>query len=299
MDLDQQGAIEVARDAFHTALDPSDVLLTDRVAVVTGAGGGIGQGVALGLAKFGAHVAILDVDGDRAERTAESVRELGRTALPLAVNVMEGDQIHAAIDQTAEEFGRLDILVNNAGGVRAGLFLEQSERSWRRHIEINLVSMMVGTAAAAPIMKEAGGGSIVNVASIEAFRAAPMYAVYSACKAGMVNFTRTMALELSEHKIRVNCLAPDSTITPGLRGNREGPVDPSTWYERSAEGRGGTLRSYPLGREGVVEDCASTVVFLCSSMGGYITGETLHVDGGAFASSGWAGTPSEGWTLSG
>jgi NAD(P)-dependent dehydrogenase (short-subunit alcohol dehydrogenase family) len=299
VDLDQQGAIEVARDAFHTALDPSDILLTGQVAVVSGAGGGIGQGVALGLAKFGADVAIVDVDGDRAERTAESVRELGRTALSFPVNVMEADALRGAIEQTAEQLGRLDVLVNNAGGVRAALFLEQSERSWRRHIEINLVSMLVGTATAAPIMKETGGGSIVNVSSIEAFRAAPTFAVYAACKAGMVNFTRTMALELAEHKIRVNCIAPDQTITPGLRGNREGPVDPSSWWERNAEGHDGTLRHIPVGREGVVEDCASTVVFLCSSMGGYFSGETLHVDGGTYASSGWNGTPTEGWTLQG
>jgi NAD(P)-dependent dehydrogenase (short-subunit alcohol dehydrogenase family) len=299
VDLDQQGAEAVARDAFRTALDPSDILLTGKVAVVTGAGGGIGQGIALGLARFGADVAVLDVDGDRAERTAGSARELGRTALPFTVNVMEGDRIRDAIERAADELGHIDILVNNAGGVRAGFFLEQSERSWRRHIEINLVSMLVGTAAAAPHIKAAGGGSIVNVTSIEAFRAAPTFAVYAACKAGMVSFTRSMALELSEDKIRVNCIAPDQTITPGLRGNRDGPVDPASWQDRNEVGPRGTLRAIPLRREGVVEDCASTVVFLCSPMAGYITGETFHVDGGTYAAGGWIGNPSEGWTASG
>ncbi|HEY7107521.1 MAG TPA: SDR family NAD(P)-dependent oxidoreductase, partial [Acidimicrobiia bacterium] len=158
MDLDQHGAEEIGRDPFHTALDPADILLTGKVAVVTGAGGGIGQGIALGLARFGVDVAVLDIDGDRAERTAAAVRELGRTALPFPVNVMEGDRIRDAVEQTAGELGRIDILVNNAGGVRAGFFLEQSERSWRRHIEINLMSMLVGTAAAAPHIKAAGGG---------------------------------------------------------------------------------------------------------------------------------------------
>ena len=176
--------------------------------------------------------------------------------------------------------------MNNAGGVSARLFLEQSERSWRRHIDINLVSMLAATHAAAPIMKESGGGSIVNVTSIEGFRAAPMYAVYAACKAGMINFTMTMALELSEHHIRINAIAPDQTITPGLRGNRAGPVDPSTWPERGAEGPNGTLRSIPSGREGVVEDCAATAVFLCSSMGAYINGTTINVDGGTNAARG-------------
>ena len=308
MNLNQSEALEVSRDPFHTALDPSDILLTGQAAIVTGAGGGIGQGIALGLAKFGADVAVLDIDPERA-----SVTELGREALALPVDVMDTERLTAAVEQSAEHFGHLDILVNNAGGVSARLFLEQSERSWRRHIDINLVSMLAATHAAAPLMKDSGGGSIVNVTSIEGFRAAPMYAVYAACKAGMINFTMTMALELSEHHIRVNALAPDQTITPGLRGNRAGPVDPSTWPERGvpdnpgawitttpergAEGPNGTLRSIPSGREGVIEDLAATAVFLCSPMGAYITGTTINVDGGTNAARGWIGTPSEGWSL--
>jgi NAD(P)-dependent dehydrogenase (short-subunit alcohol dehydrogenase family) len=295
--LNQSEALEVSRDPFHTALDPSDILLTGQAAIVTGAGGGIGQGIALGLAKFGADVAVLDIDPERAERTAASIVELGRDALVLPADVMGTDQVTQAVEQAAEHFGHLNILVNNAGGVSARPFLEQSEKSWRRHIDINLVSMLAATHAAAPIMKESGGGSIVNVTSIEGFRAAPMYAVYAACKAGMINFTMTMALELSEHRIRINALAPDQTITPGLRGNRAGPVDPSTWPERGAEGPNGTLRSIPSGREGVIEDLAATAVFLCSPMGAYINGATINVDGGTNAARGWIGTPSEGWSL--
>jgi NAD(P)-dependent dehydrogenase (short-subunit alcohol dehydrogenase family) len=297
VNLNQSEALEVSRDPFHTALDPSDILLTGQAAIVTGAGGGIGQGIALGLAKFGADVAVLDIDPERAERTAASITELGREALALPVDVMDTERLTAAVEQAAAHFGHLNILVNNAGGVSARLFLEQSERSWRRHIDINLVSMLAATHAAAPLMKESGGGSIVNVTSIEGFRAAPMYAVYAACKAGMINFTMTMALELSEHHIRINALAPDQTITPGLRGNRAGPVDPSTWPERGAEGPNGTLRSIPSGREGVIEDLAAAAVFLCSPMGAYITGTTINVDGGTNAARGWIGTPSEGWSL--
>jgi NAD(P)-dependent dehydrogenase (short-subunit alcohol dehydrogenase family) len=298
VNLNQSEALEVSRDPFHTALDPSDILLTGQAAIVTGAGGGIGQGIALGLAKFGADVAVLDIDPERAERTAASITELGREALPLPVDVMDTERLTAAVEQAAERFGHLNILVNNAGGVSARLFLEQSERSWRRHIDINLVSMLAATHAAAPLMKESGGGSIVNVTSIEGFRAAPMYAVYAACKAGMINFTMTMALELSEHHIRINALAPDQTITPGLRGNRAGPVDPSTWPERGAEGPNGTLRSIPSGREGVIEDLAAATVFLCSPLGAYVNGTTINVDGGTNAARGWIGTPSEGWSLS-
>jgi NAD(P)-dependent dehydrogenase (short-subunit alcohol dehydrogenase family) len=294
--MNQDEAVEIARDPFHTALDPSDILLTDQAAVVTGAGGGIGQGIALGLARFGADVAVLDIDPERAARSASAIEELGRAALALAVDVMDSDGVRGAIAQAADHFGRLDILVNNAGGVRAAKFLEQSERSWRRHIDINLVSMLTATAASVPLMIDTGGGSIVNVTSIEGFRAAPMYAVYAACKAGMVNFTRTMALELAEHNVRVNAIAPDQTITPGLRGNRAGPVDPSTWYERSADS---AWRGVPLGREGVVEECAAAAVFLCSKMAGYVTGDTIHVDGGTNASSGWGRDRQGGWSLPG
>ena len=294
MKLTREEAIALAKDPFHTRLDPSQVLLSDQVALVTGGGGGIGMGIALGLAKFGAEVGVLDVIPERAERAVQAIEELGGKGLALPADVMDTDQIRAAVDRTRERFGRLTILVNNAGGVRAAKFVEQSERSWRRHIDINLVSMLAATSAAIPSMIEAGGGSIVNITSIEGFRAAPMYSVYAACKAGMINFTRTLAVEVAEHDIRVNAIAPDLTTTPGLGGNRTGPVDPSTWFDMPAEA---SYRMIPLGREGVVDECAAAAVFLCSSMAGYITGVTLNVDGGSWASSGWTRDGSGGWTL--
>jgi NAD(P)-dependent dehydrogenase (short-subunit alcohol dehydrogenase family) len=294
MKLTREEAIALAKDPFHTRLDPSQVLLSDQVALVTGGGGGIGMGIALGLAKFGADVGVLDVIPERAERAVQAIEELGGKGLPLPADVMDTDQVRAAVDRTREQFGRLTILVNNAGGVRAAKFVEQSERSWRRHIDINLVSMLAATSAAIPAMIEAGGGSIVNITSIEGFRAAPMYSVYAACKAGMINFTRTLAVEVAEHDIRVNAIAPDLTTTPGLGGNRTGPVDPSTWFDMPAEA---SYRMIPLGREGVVDECAAAAVFLCSSMAGYITGVTLNVDGGSWASSGWTRDGSGGWTL--
>jgi NAD(P)-dependent dehydrogenase (short-subunit alcohol dehydrogenase family) len=137
----------------------------------------------------------------------------------------------------------------------------------------------------------------VNVSSIEAFRAAPDYAVYAACKAGMVNFTRTMALELGSHGIRVNGIAPDHTITPGLRGNRAGPVDPASWPEESPEDIERMARLIPVGREGLVEECAAAVVWLCSAMSSYVTGETVSVDGGTRAGGGWSRRPDGGWAL--
>jgi NAD(P)-dependent dehydrogenase (short-subunit alcohol dehydrogenase family) len=293
--VDSSDVMNIARDVDNTSIDPSDILLTDQVAIVTGGGGGIGQGTALGLAKFGANVAVLDVAPERCQATEAAIQRLGREAIGIPTDVMNSDQLRAGVARAVERFGRLDILVNNAGGVRGGPFMTQPEPSIRRHVEINLISMFVATQEAVRAMAEGGrGGAIVNVASIEAMRAAPMFAVYAACKAGMVSFTRTMALELAEQGIRVNCIAPDHTITPGNRGNRTGPVDPSSWAPSDQRE---WARVIPLGREGIVEECASAIVWLCSKMSDYVTGITVNVDGGTWASSGWLRRPEGGWTF--
>ena len=272
--------------------------LDGRAAFVTGGGGGIGRAIAIRLAEAGADIAIFDIFPERAEEAAERVRELGRQALPIAGDVMDSGALRAAIDAAAAHFGRLDILVNNAGGVSARPFLEQSERSMRRHIDINLMSMLVATQAAAKHMVEGGhGGAIVNVASIEASRAAPNFAVYAACKAGMLSFTKSMAVELSGNGIRVNCIAPDHTITPGNQGNRAGPVDRATWKQRSDEDIDAMNRLIPLGREGVDMECGDAAVFLVSAMSTYVTGVLLPVDGGTSASSGWVRGRDRRWTL--
>jgi NAD(P)-dependent dehydrogenase (short-subunit alcohol dehydrogenase family) len=287
-----------AADVENPRLAPDDILVTGRTAVVTGGGGGIGQGAALALARFGAGVAVLDVIAERCAATAAAITRAGGRALGLPTDVMDSAQLRGAIRRTHETFGSVDILVNNAGGVRGGSFLTMPEASMRRHVEINLVSMLVATQEAANVMIAGGrGGAIVNVSSIEAFRAAPEYAVYAACKAGMVNFTQTMALELGAHGIRVNCIAPDQTITPGLRGNRAGPVDPASWPEESPGDVDRSSRLIPVGRKGLVEECAAAVVWLCSQMSSYVTGETVSVDGGTRAGGGWSRRPDGGWTL--
>jgi NAD(P)-dependent dehydrogenase (short-subunit alcohol dehydrogenase family) len=269
-------------------LEPSDVLLTDQVAVITGGGAGIGRAIALAVAAVGADVVVGDIIPERCEETAARVREMGRRALPVPTDMMNTDQVRALIEKTKAEFGRLDILVNNAGGVTPKVFAEQSERSWRRHIDLNLVSLFAATSAAIPVMIEGGrGGSIINVTSIEAARAAPTYAVYAACKAGMNNFTRTMAVELADHNIRVNAIAPDMTDTPGTLGNRTGAVDPSTWVQRTPEQLATYGRRIPLGRPGIDHECGSAAVFLASKMSQYVTGVVVPVDGGTSASGGW------------
>jgi NAD(P)-dependent dehydrogenase (short-subunit alcohol dehydrogenase family) len=277
----------------------NDVDLQDRVAVVTAGGAGIGRGIALRLAAHGADVAVLDIDPERAADTVAAIEALGRRALAVPTDVMDDEQVLAAVVQADDEFGRIDILVNNAGGVRGRRFLEQSPRSWRRHIDINLFSMLAATAAVAPVMiREGRGGSIVNVTSIEGTRAAPMFAVYAACKAGMISFTRTMALELAENGIRVNAIAPDWTRTPGNSGLRDGPApDPLPPRPEAVQRR---LAAYiPLGREGLVEECGDVAVFLCSTLARYVTGALIPVDGGTWASSGWTRTTDGGWSLFG
>jgi NAD(P)-dependent dehydrogenase (short-subunit alcohol dehydrogenase family) len=281
-------------------LQPSDMLLTDQVAIITGGGGGIGRAIALAFASVGANIVIADIVPERCEETAERVRELGRKALPVPTDVTDTDQIRTMVDKAKEHFGRIDILVNNAGGVAPKNFIDQSERAWRRAIDLNLVSMLAATSAAVPVMIEGGrGGNIINVASIEGTRAAPRFSVYAACKAGMLNFTRTLALELADDNIRINAIAPDYTDTPGLRGNIKGPVDPSTWLQLSPAQQQATARRIPLGRTGEMDECGSVAVFLASRMSQYITGTVIHVDGGTWASSGWIRNNEGKWSLTG
>ncbi|MCW2621110.1 MAG: hypothetical protein JWL64_712 [Frankiales bacterium] len=283
-----------------------DVDLTGKVALVTGGGAGIGQGAALALARAGADVVLAEIDPARGADTVARVAGLGRQALAVTTDVMDTAQVAAAVAATTERFGRLDILVNNAGGVSKRRFLDQSERSWRRHIDINLVSTLAATWHGAHAMIAAGnGGAIVNVASIEASRAAPMFAVYSSCKAAMTQFTRSMALELSEHGIRVNAIAPDHTRTPGFLGladelhGVDAETAPDGLPVRPAQEVAEIARYVPLGYESHIDECGDVVAFLCSSLARYVTGTTVPVDGGAWASSGWLRTEDGEWNLYG
>ena len=280
-------------------MKPSDWQLTDQVAVVTGGGGGIGRAIALALAGAGADIVVADIIPERCDEVVARVEELGRSALAVPTDVMSTEAVATLMQRADERFGRIDILVNNAGGVGGRPFVEQSERSWRRHIDLNLVSVLAGTSAAVPIMIRGGrGGAIINVTSIEGSRAAPTYAVYAACKAGVNNFTRTMALELADHKIRMNAIAPDITVTPGVRGNSTGPVDESKWFKPTPEQTEAMGRRIPLGREGIDTECGMAALYLASPMSSYVTGIVLPVDGGSWASSGWVRNKAGKWVLS-
>ncbi|WP_076590833.1 SDR family NAD(P)-dependent oxidoreductase [Herminiimonas arsenitoxidans] len=266
------------------------IRLDGKVAFITGGANGIGEGAAMNIARYGGDIAIADNDAKNGERVAAAVRALGRKAIYIPTDVMHTEQIDSAVKQTATHFGRLDILVNNAGGSRRVSFLEQSERSWRKHIDLNFISMLTATQAAAGAMISAGnGGTIINIASSEALRAAPGYAVYAACKAGMVSFTKSMSLELANHDIHVHALAPDMIKTPGL----------SPYFDlASAEMNAARDRYIPLARLGSTDEIGNVIVFLASGMASYLNGLTIPVDGGALASSGWTRSPTTGeWNL--
>lgn len=276
----------------RTALSREDALLVDRVAIVTGGGAGIGRGIAVGLAEFGADVAILDIDAEAGERVADLVRAKGRRAAAIACDAMDRDAVRAAIARVATEFGRLDILINNVGGTRPIPLIDMTDRQADRQIDLNLKSLVAATQAAARVMIAGGrGGAIVNVASIEGLRAAPGYAVYAACKAGMANFTRSAAVELSDHGIRINAIAPDLVPTEFMAR-----FSPDLQSEEVAARH---RRTIPLGRAGNFDDCAGVAVFLCSALSAYVTGTTISVDGGTWASGGWTRREEGGWRLFG
>jgi 3-oxoacyl-[acyl-carrier protein] reductase len=197
-------------------IDPTRILLTGRVAVVTGGGSGIGRGIAAGMTAFGASVAIWERNPDTCAQVAESIGALGITT-----DVRDSAQVDAALERTTAELGPVTVLVNNAGGVFKSPLLETSENGWDALYRANLRHVLLCTHRVARRLVAVGlPGSIINLTSIEGVRAAPGYAAYAAAKAGVINYTKTAALELAPHAIRVNAIAPDITLTEGLDPRR-------------------------------------------------------------------------------
>jgi 3-oxoacyl-[acyl-carrier protein] reductase len=250
------------------------ILLTGRRAVVTGAARGIGAAVAITLARFGADVAICDRDADGLARTAGDIAAEGRHADAELLDVRDADAVNAWI----APLDRVDVLVNNAGGGFQAAFMDVNEKGQDALIRENFASVTHCIRACVPKMPDTGG-SIVNITSIEAHRAAPGYAVYSAMKAALVNLSQSLALELGDRRIRVNCIAPDVIPTPGIGG--ELPV------------------KTPLPYAGHVDDVAAAALYLASDWARFVTGTTIHVDGGNLAAGGWGRAPGGGWLTAG
>jgi 3-oxoacyl-[acyl-carrier protein] reductase len=249
-------------------LAPSDLLLTDRVAVVTGAAVGIGRAIASTFARFGADLALCDRDADNLATAAVEVEDAGRSALTKQLDVREADQVAQFAVAVRERFGHVDALVNNAGGGFRSDFLSVNPKGQNALVRENFDSVTLFVRAFVPLMPP-DGGSIINLTSVEAHRAAPGFAVYAAQKAAVESLTKSLALELGTSGIRVNCIAPDMIPTPGV-GPLEGETSP-----------------VPLGAPGHVDDVAAAAVYLAGPMSRFVTGTTLHVDGGTGAAGGW------------
>lgn len=244
--------------------------LKDRVAIVTGAGGGIGRAIAAGLAREGAAVIVNDlrVRGS-AEDAAAQIRAEGGRAVAHASDVQDLSTHEELVSIAEREFGKLDILVNNAGIQIREPFLDARAESWDRTFGVNLKGPYFLSQAAARKMLSSGGGKILNIASIHDSVVLRDSSIYVITKGGMRMLTRALAFELAEHKIHVNAISPGAILT-GI--NRDVLSD--------AEHRDRLLQKIPLGRIGDTKDLVGAAVFLVSPESDYVTGATLYVDGG-------------------
>ena len=264
--------------------------LDGTVAIVSGGAGGLGEAISVDLADNGVAVAVLDSDEAAIERITE--RLAGHDTLIRHGDARQPEVLDALFAEVDRRWGRLDTLVNVVGGTFRAPFETQSPRAWDALIRTNFGHIMHTASRAIPAMRAGGrGGSIVNITTIEAHRAAPGFAVYSAAKAAATHFARTLAVELAPDRIRVNNVAPDVTPTPNmirLSGNHDATTHPLLH-------EGNVKLSIPMGRVGVPSDIGGVVVFLASDLASYITGTTIHPDGGTWASSGWFNWPGSGW----
>jgi NAD(P)-dependent dehydrogenase (short-subunit alcohol dehydrogenase family) len=245
--------------------------LEGKVTLVTGASRGIGRATAIAFAQAGSDVILTSRKVEDLEKVAAEIRAAGRRALVISAHLGKSEDVKKVADTSLAAFGRVDILINNAGTSPVfSSFLETEERLWDTIISLNLKGLFFLSQSIAKIMKERGGGSIVNVASIDAFLPEKDNAVYSISKAGVVMATKAMARELAPYKIRVNAIAPGFVHTKLLDSSYT--VRP----EKEEENR----KSVPLGTIGYPEDMVGTMIYLASDASKYVTGHTALVDGG-------------------
>jgi 2-hydroxycyclohexanecarboxyl-CoA dehydrogenase len=263
-------------------------LLDGQAAVVTCGGGGIGRAIAARFAVEGASVTVAEIDASRAKETVDGIRAAGGVATAVVADVRDAADVDRVARTAVDEHGRIDVLVNNVGhygGARTA-FHESTPEDWLDLYRVNLEHVLLCTRAALPSMIEHGAGAIVNISTIEAFRGIPTRAVYAAFKAGITGLTKSLALEYAEHGIRVNAIAPDVTETLQVPYSRWVPPGDEhlipVWV--------------PVGRFGTPDDIAGVALFLASDLSAFVTGTTVHADGGTFAAGGWFRTEDGGWT---
>lgn len=236
-----------------------------KIAVVTGAGRGIGRGIAARLSLGGATVVVADRDESAAHQVA---REIGVGSVGIATDVTSRASVDAMVAETIERFGRVDVLVNNAGWDKAGRFVDSDVADWDKIVAINLYGVFHTCQALLPLLVEQGGGVVVNIASDAGRVGSSGEAVYSATKGGVIAFTKTIAREVARSGVRANVVCP-------------GPTDTDLFRSFAGPGlRDSLARAVPIGRIGTPEDVAGAVAFLASDDAAYMTGQTLSVSGG-------------------
>ena len=243
--------------------------LEQRIAIVTGAGQGIGRAIARGFAREGAGVVIADVNEESANTVKNEIEAGGGRALVIRTDVSNEISVRAMDKKSLEEFGTVDILVNNAGIFPTSSVEEMSEEDWDRVIGTNLVGAFLCSRAVVPKFLEQGSGRIISLTSGRAFQGAKHGAHYAASKAGIIGFSKSLALELAPHGITVNVICPGITDTAQPRGHQ-------TEEEMYAQGQ-----RIPLGRIGQPEDLVGPAIFLASGAAAFVTGQTILVNGGS------------------
>lgn len=249
--------------------------LDGKVALITGAGSGIGRAAAGLFAAEGARVAVLDLDGTAAKDTAAEVTAAGGEAIAVTANIVREQEVATATEQVVREFGGIDVLYNNAGVNSSGSVLDATEEDWANCFAVNVTGTFLCSRAAARVMVESGGGSIVNQGSVAALVGVANFAAYCASKGAVVALTRSMSVDLAPRGVRVNALCPGTVYTPlmepMLRARGGGDLE---------RGLAMTVAKYPIGRLGTPAEIASAALFLASDDSSFLTGSVLAADGG-------------------
>lgn len=249
--------------------------LKSKVALITGAGSGIGRAMALLFAREGASIVAADINTDSSAETVQMIEKQGGKAFAVAVNVTKGEEVAAAVQAALDHFGALNVLCNNAGvGEQRCAITELAESEWERVFAINAKGVFLGVKYGAAAMIKAGqGGSIINTASVAGIVGNPGYVAYASSKAACIHITRTAALEMARYNIRVNAIAPAFTATPMVDAMVSTHHDP----QRALQKLGSVI---PLGRLGTPEEIAQAALYLASDESSFTTGTVLVLDGG-------------------